>query len=338
MSSFLTPYDIANAALQMVGVPRISTFADLSGQAAEAAFLYDKARRAELRRFVWTFATRRAILRPVSSTVKTLTFPAYSNLTAYVAGDVVKYSNVIYTAIAGSTGEIPGVGGFSPSWEVYYGPQQAELHNTATVYFPGDMAYIAGTPDVVYRWVNRASGSNHLPPNATYWMAPAGVTTSALFASDPISFDPSGATSVNSVQRNMYRQPANFLRLAPQDAKKAAVARLGTTGGINYNDWEIENGYLLTTDTTGGLILRFIGDVQVVATMEDMFCMAVACRMALGLNERLTQRADLKQSITADYNRFVREAQAISAIEGGTTEPDIGVPTQQEQPQQPARR
>lgn len=329
MGAFVTPYDVANQALIMLGVPRISTFSDTSRQAQEAAFQYDKARRAELRRFVWTFATRRAILRPVSSTIKNLTFPAYNAVTVYVAGDVVKYNNVIYTAVAGNTGETPGVGGVSPSWEVYYGPLQAEGYAAGTTYFPGDMVVSGGA---VYRAVNISSFLGQAPPNATYWMAPQGVTSSAIFVPDPMGFDPPGGVTT----RSRYRLPGNFLRLAPQDPKQPAVARLGTTAGLNFNDWEIEAGYLVSSATTGGLILRFVGDVQVVANMEDMFCMAVACRMALLMNQQLTSRPDLGTALMANYGRFVREAQAISAIEGGTTEPDIATPQPQEQ--QPEQR
>lgn len=331
MGSFVTPYDIANQALQLLGVSRITNFSDSSRQAQETGFAYDKARRAELRRFVWTFATRRAILRPVTATVKSLTFPAWAIDTAYVAGDIVNYSNVLYTATVASTGETPGVGGFAPSWEVYYGPTQAELHSTSTTYFPGELVYIAGSPDVVYRWIAITSGSNTTPPSSS-WMAPTGVTTSTIFIPDPMGFDPPGGTTT----RSRYRLPANFMRLAPQDPKQPSTSRLGTTAGLNFNDWEIEAGYLVSSATTGGLILRFVADAQIVSAMEDMFCMAVACRMALLMNQQLTQRPDLGNSLMGQYARFVREAQAISAIEGGTTEPDIAEPAPQEQ--QPAQR
>jgi len=331
VGSFVTPYDIANQALQMLGVPRITNFSDTSRQAQEASFAYDKARRAELRRFVWTFATRRAIIRPVSSTIKALTFPAYSAATTYAAGDVVSYGNLLYTSLSGSNlANTPGVGGFSPTWELYYGPLEAEAYSASATYFPGDMVVSGGT---VYRAVNIASFSNQVPPNATYWMAPTGVTSSALFMTGPINFDPPGG----STSRSRYRLPANYMRLAPQDPKQPSVSRLGTTAGLNFNDWEIENGYLVSSATTGGLILRFVGDAVVVTAMEDMFCMAVACRMALLMNQQLTARPDLGGELLTQYARFVREAQAISAIEGGTTEPDISVP-QTAQEQQPAQR
>jgi len=325
MTAFITPYDIANRALQMIGVPRITTFADTSRQAQEAGFLYDKARRAELRRFVWTFATRRVPLRPVTSTIVNLVFPAYNAATAYVAGDIVLYGNALYSCLVAGTGQTPGVGGFAPYWEAYYGPLQAEAHSNATTYFPGDIVMVSTT---VYRNINILSNINHVPPNATYWMAPAGASSLSPLYHAPTNYDPPAATST-TVARTMYRLPANYLRMAPQDPKKPSVARLGTTAGINYNDWEIENGFIVTTDTTGGLIFRFVADTTNVMAMEDMFCEAVACRMALSINEVMTQRPDLSQFVTSIYTRLVREAQIISAIEGGSTEQDVEVFMQQ---------
>ena len=60
MSRFLTPVDIANRALQHLGAKRINTtygFTEDSRNASEIASCYDKLRRAELQRNVWTKAT-----------------------------------------------------------------------------------------------------------------------------------------------------------------------------------------------------------------------------------------------------------------------------------------
>jgi hypothetical protein len=53
--------------------------------------------------------------------------------------------------------------------------------------------------------------------------------------------------------------------------------------------------------------------------------------MALDMNEILTQRADLAAKCAAEYQRFVTEARAVSAIEMGSTEQDFMQP----QPAQP---
>jgi hypothetical protein len=63
---FQSPVDIANRGMQHIGAVRIGAlgFGELSVQASECGFVYDKVRRAELRRNVWRFATRLCVLRP----------------------------------------------------------------------------------------------------------------------------------------------------------------------------------------------------------------------------------------------------------------------------------
>ncbi len=97
-----------------------------------------------------------------------------------------------------------------------------------------------------------------------------------------------------------------------------------------YNDWEIEYGALYSSTTTGGLILRFVADTTLVPYFDDMFCHALGARMAIDLNELLTQRPDLAQKAIGEYSRFIAEARAVSSIEMGSTEEDllIGQPQQ----------
>src|SRR6185437_8862206 len=118
---FTSPVDIANRALQHVGASRITAFSDDSKQASETFFCYDKLRRAELRRNIWRFATRRAPLRPINlpaasvsavwlsgsttspvpnatSPLPTLFVdaPLYSGSTTYYPGNIVVDSNGVY--------------------------------------------------------------------------------------------------------------------------------------------------------------------------------------------------------------------------------------------------
>lgn len=318
MGAYVTPYDIGNRACQMLGFPRFASFTDGTRQGAEAGFLYDKARRAELRRLTWTFATRRAVIRPVTDTTVNLVFPAWASGTTYNNGDIVTSGNMLYSAVSTGSGNTPGVGGVTPQWEVYYGPQQADTYAGGTQYFPGDIVVSAGTE---YRLVSRAASTGVAPPSGV-WVAPAGLTTSTLVFPGPYGYEsPAGAN-----RRNYYRLPANFLRLCAQDPKQASVTHPGTSAGLGFTDWEIEQGYLVSSATSGALILRFVADVQIVVNMEDMFCEAVACRLALGLNEILTQRPDLAGEVANEYGRLIAEARSISAIEGANTEGDIGSP------------
>jgi hypothetical protein len=329
MAIFQTPYDIANISLQLLGVPRITTFADSTRQAKETSFVYDKSRRSELRRFVWTFATRRAILRPVTATLKQIAFGAWSGATAYVVGDFAAVSGQSFEAISAGTNKTPNTDVGMTYWDAYSGPAYADNWSSTVTYFPGDIVYKSTT---VYRLAGVATSLNNDPASGAPWLAPAGATLGSLVSfRAPSFFDAGVGLGVGAPTRTAYPLPQNFLRIAPQDAKQPAIERLGTTAGMQFNDWEIEGGVLYSSAASGGIIMRFVADTVVVPAMDDLFCHAVGCRMALDMNEILTQRADLAAKCAAEYQRFVTEARAVSAIEMGSTEQDFMQP----QPAQP---
>lgn len=311
--AFTTPIDVANRALQHLGIPRIATFTDSSKQAREIAFNYDKLRRSELRRAVWTFATRRAVMRAVVATTETMIFTAYSAATTYAAGDVVKDSAgyLWLSTAAGNIANTPGAGGVNTPWTAYFGPLVAQLHDVAVQYFPGDVVYIS---TVVYICV--APSLNHAPPNATYWHVMAGTTAAVTVQLSPLGYSPDGTTV-----RNIYRIPANFIRIAPQDPKFPAGIRQNVTAGMQYNDWEFEAHYLFTADAAP-IVMRFVADQADVTTMDDLFCEVWAARMAMELCEPLTQSAGKMQEVSAEYVRYMTDALTIDAIEAGTTEED----------------
>src|SRR5216684_2721218 len=91
MAVFTTPVDVANRALQGIGVPRITNFTATKA-GLETGFAIDMLRQAELRRSVWTFATRRAVLRPIVNTTQNVSFLLYNAATTYAVGDVVSDS------------------------------------------------------------------------------------------------------------------------------------------------------------------------------------------------------------------------------------------------------
>jgi len=129
MSQYGAPVDIINRALQILEVPRIQTLMDFSPGAIEAGFLYDKIRRAMLRRHVWTFATRRAALRPVATTTVLLS-PAMWTADIYEAGSIVSYQGVLYIALVENAGGTPGQP--SSGWEQYFGPLTVTPWNIPT--------------------------------------------------------------------------------------------------------------------------------------------------------------------------------------------------------------
>jgi hypothetical protein len=126
-SAYKTREDIANRALQHCRMQRIVSLIppDSSANAQETAFVYDKAREAELRNNVWRFAIRRCILRAVDYSTLLWTPPTYSASTTYSLGSVVVDSNGDWwqSKVASNTGNTPAVGA---SWAHYYGPDTCE--------------------------------------------------------------------------------------------------------------------------------------------------------------------------------------------------------------------
>jgi hypothetical protein len=192
-------------------------------------------------------------------------------------------------------------------------------------YLPGD---VVDSSSVVYLAV--AANTNHAPPNATYWRAVAGATDAAFVTLSPIGYERDAATL-----RKVYGLPVNWLRMAPQDPKMAAGARQNTTAGMAYNDWEIEEPYLFTDDASP-FVMRFVADTTNVPIMPPLFCEVWAARMAVELADSLTQNPQKKSDAAALYQQYTSAAQAVNAIEAGSTEAEV-IPTNPVQPAQQGR-
>lgn len=314
MGAYFTQIDIANRALQHLGVPRITTFTDSSRQAREAGFAIDKLRRAELQRSVWTFATRRAVMREVvAGSAFDMLFPVYAAGTTYALGMVVKDSNgyLWLSRLPSNTGNTPGGEGADPSWISYFGQRVAQAWSGTVLYLPGDTVYVS---TAAYLCIN--AHTNQTPPNATYWQPLTGAT---LISPPDVAYSPVGYEKDATTRRKYYRLPANFLRMAPQDPKSASGARLNTTAGMAYNDWEIEEPYLFTNDLSP-FVMRFVADTATVPNMHPLFCEVWAARMAVELADPLTQNDKKKEDAMALYGQYTSMAQMVNAIEAGTTE------------------
>jgi hypothetical protein len=141
--SFNAPIDIANRALQHCGAPRIDAtlgFQEDSKQALETAFVYDKLRRAELRRNVWRFSIREARLRAVTPTTARVDPLLWSSLTNYGFGELVAdVTGSIWSSVwSNNLDSQPGVGSL---FEPYYGPLTADLYSSSETYSVSDLVY-----------------------------------------------------------------------------------------------------------------------------------------------------------------------------------------------------
>lgn len=139
---FIDSLDIANRACQHMGVARILRVDEESKQNEEITFAYDKLRQAELRRNVWTFSTRRVILRPIDTTTMLLKPKAWDATVTYAEGSLVVDDNgVIWSSTQPENLNNDPV--TTTAWEQYFGPLTVVPYDEEQEYFPGELVYVA---------------------------------------------------------------------------------------------------------------------------------------------------------------------------------------------------
>lgn len=138
--SYQTPMDICNRACDHLGIRQIQTWGENSVQYTRLSQIYDRLRRVALRSNVWTFATRRVILRPLTTTTRLFVPAAYSATTTYAAGAVVAYKDgtgpqmLWVSVVPNNLGNTPSVLGIpAAQWTPYYGPVTADAWQSSVV-------------------------------------------------------------------------------------------------------------------------------------------------------------------------------------------------------------
>lgn len=322
MTGFITSVDIANRACQHVGARRINSLSDNSRQAQEIAFCYDKLRAAEMRRSVWRFATRRATLRAVTATTYRFVPAIWAVGTTYAAGAIVKDSAGVYwiSMLGSNVGNTPGAvtSGLPSAWQQYFGAVVGDLYSTSVTYNAGDIAYTGS--EVFY--ISLANGNiNNPPASGAPWLALSAASSSLVFIPEPVG----AAITVNGKILNTFRLPNGFLRLASQDPKVASIPNLSTSGSIQFQDWSLSGGLLVSTASPENDVIspfRFVADVSDVTGFDPLFAEALSARIAYEICETLTQSNVKLQAIGASYQKFMRDARLINQIETGSTEPE----------------
>lgn len=314
MANFQTSIDIANRALQHCGSARMTAFTDDSKRAQAVAFCYDKLREAELRRNVWSFAVRKAALRPVDPATTLLVPEPYNPANTYARGALVALGGLNWESTApNNMGQTPGLD--ASAWELYAGPLSIRAFLTDTTgtisdvaYFSAELVSLAG---VVYR--SLVSSNKDIPPSAN-WLTLGPVSAPLTFLY-PVGAGPS--TQMDT--RNVFLLPDAYLRQAPQDPKAGNISFLGAPGGNAVDDWNMENGMIVSATTTL-IVLRFVASVTKVPTMDPMFCEGLGARIGLEVCEEVTQSAEKLQTIGAAYKTFMSEARTVNGIEEGPVE------------------
>jgi hypothetical protein len=426
VTEFNSTTDIGNRALQHCGATRMDPTTGLdenSAGAAEVRFAYPKVRRAELRRNVWRFATRKAALRPIDTDTMFLSAALWREDTTYFRGSIVSDENTNFW-ISREPDNLGNQPEDSATWEPYFGPRTADLYDSTVSYCSGELVYATDGDGTVRVYLSLLDNNDEDPETATAWDATTtfyknqvvtyltipymsridwnknqtptssaanwssatsytigqavtgtdGVRYTSLtnpnLNHDPTTDDgtrwtntgiltpwtsvftggsgsvqwllvggtdfPAGVTLVTpnivyplgsgpasqSLSRNVYVLPFGFLREAPQDPRAGSFSALGAPSGLGYTDWNYEGDYIVSAET-GVIVYRFVADVTDVAKMDDMFCEGLAARVALSICERLTQSGAKLQTISSVYDKFMKEARAVNAIETGATEPPM---------------
>ncbi len=328
VSPFLTNVDIGNRALQRLGAKLITSFdttVDVSRNAQQVSFCYDKLRVAELRRSTWRFATRRANLRVITATSYRFIPGVYSAGTTYAAGNIVMDATGVYwiSLTASNTGHTPGgavTAGYPAFWSQYFGPVYADLwaSNAANTYDAGDIVYKSGRTYYICM-VNATAGTVD-PASGAPW-----VDIGAETADRIVTFiEPAGpgkkVPAGDGRSRNMFALPNGFLRMLAPDPYIEATKSQGTSAGLPQTDYQFEGGFLITNDP-GPILLRFVADVSNVLEMDALFCEGLGARIAFELAEVLTQSKDKVAAASAAYAAFMSDARLVNWLEIANSEP-----------------
>jgi hypothetical protein len=144
---------------------------------------------------------------------------------------------------------------------------------------------------------------------------PSGVTLETI----DFLYSPGVGPSSQSTSRNVFRLPANYVKVAPQDPKAGSMSWLGAPGNRLYDDWNYQDDYIVSAES-GPLMLRFAANITDVSKMPAMFCEGWAARTAIMVCEPVTQSRDKISTIAGEYQKFMSEARMANAIEVGAVE------------------
>lgn len=349
---YLDSLDIGQRVCQHVGCRQIATVDEDSKQNKEISFAYDKVRRAELRRNVWRFAVRKAVLRAIDTTTMLLVPSAWDSTKTYLPGAIVADDNgqMWLSMTPDNVNNEPGV---TDAWDMYFGPMSVSLYDSTQAYFAGELVYKLGAVAGSYQvYISMQSSNEDDPATATAWDStvtykqddtvsysgsqwrslipvnlnvtpadgPAAYDNTATYSAaqtvtgsdnfiyssvagsntghDPVTdggvhwtntnvangwsrtptltassikWMPLTATlgnlafiypigsgpSSQGATRNVFRLPAGYLRVAPQDPKAGSMSNLGASTALTYTDWLFEGDYIVSAET-GPLLFRFV--------------------------------------------------------------------------------
>lgn len=167
---FLDPLDVANRACDHLGATHIASPTEESVNNSKIAPIYDKVRRAELRRNIWRFAIRDVVLRPIDTTTYTLSPAQWANGIYYPPGSIVADSNnqLWLSTALNNIGNQPGL---SDVWESYFGSLTADVFDPTVTYSAGELVYMAGANSSYVIYLSLTNGNSEVPNTPDTWDA-----------------------------------------------------------------------------------------------------------------------------------------------------------------------
>jgi hypothetical protein len=257
-TAFNTPVDIINRALQHCGARRI-TAADYANpttkNAKETTFCYDKLRRAELRRNLWTFATRRVLLRAVGTPLQSWQSTLSYSLGAYTTYGTDAYGAPInYISLANTNeGNEPDT---SPaSWQVVQMNPMFVVtfptYNNGTAYSQGQI--VKASDNRIYSYVN-PTGSTGNDPTATtgFWAEYFGVYTAVQY-DNTLAYG-TGEIVMDTITNTLYASISNSNQNVPSTGPGWA-ALTGATAAPLVVQWPANTGPIWQTSTRNIYVL-----------------------------------------------------------------------------------
>lgn len=199
MASLLNPTAIANRALQRVGAALLAAgtlSTATSREATQVNTCYDMLRQSELRRNVWTFSTRRTVLRPYNTpsnivnsgtpnqagVTQMITFGTWATGTTYAQSDIAVGSDGhLYVSLqASNLGKDPTLDTSYAWWTLYFGPDVAQEFVTTYVstitYAIGNN--VIGSDGNPYQSIaNSNTGNNPVTDGGVHWATGTAVAT-----------------------------------------------------------------------------------------------------------------------------------------------------------------
>lgn len=225
--AFTSPVDIANRACQHMGCLKLTAgvwpSTDDNVQASELNFAYDKLRRAELRRNLWTFAIRKAALRPLDTTSRKLVPAVWSSTTTYYSGSIVEYPGGSgawwVTTINENLNHTPGV---DLTWDAYYGPIVALPFDSTTAYYAGELVYTFPGDGTYSIYVSISNSNTDTPATPDAWSATTTYTKDQVVSYNAVNY-------ISLVDLNLNKEPD----VSPTQWSTTIPSGVGT-GSMNW--------------------------------------------------------------------------------------------------------